>query len=55
MSLTDMNVTGIYSGYQTQASNASANALEKTLGKVGDDTTEEELMDACREFEAYFI
>ena len=55
MSLTDMNVTGIYSGYQTQAPNASANALEKTLGKVGDDTTEEELMDACREFEAYFI
>ena len=55
MSLTDMNVTGMYSGYQTQASNASANALEKALGKGGDDTTEEELMDACREFEAYFI
>ena len=55
MSLTDMNVTEIYNGYQTQASNASANALEKTLGKVGENTTEEELMDACREFEAYFI
>ena len=54
MSLSDMNITG-YNGYQTQVSNASANALENTLSKVGDDTTEEELMDACREFEAYFI
>mgnify|MGYP004513150673 FL=1 len=55
MSLTDMNVTGYYNGYQSQVSNASVNALENTLGKVGEDTTEEELMSACKEFEAYFI
>ncbi len=55
MSLTDMSVTGYYNGYQSQVSSASADALEGTLGKVGEDTTEEELMDACKEFEAYFI
>ena len=55
MSLTDMSVTGYYNGYHSQVSSASADALEGTLGKVGEDTTEEELMDACKEFEAYFI
>lgn len=38
-----------------KVSNASAKALENTLTKVGEQTTEEELMHACKEFEAYFI
>lgn len=39
----------------SQVSRASASALENTLDKVGSQTTNEELMAACKEFEAYFI
>lgn len=55
MSITGIDPSSYYSDYYTQASNASANALENTLGKVDKQATEEELMNACKEFEAYFI
>ena len=55
MAITGIDTSGYYSDYYTNASNASANALENTLGKVDKNTTEEELMSACKEFEAYFI
>lgn len=55
MSLTSTGVNEYYNNYQNQVSSVSANALEKTLGQVGEETTEEELMSACKEFEAYFI
>lgn len=55
MAITGIDPSSYYSDYYTQASNASANALESTLGKVGKETTEAQLMEACKEFEAYFI
>lgn len=55
MSITGIDASSYYSDYYTQASNASADALESTLGKVGNQASEEELMKACKEFEAYFI
>lgn len=55
MAITGVDTSGYYSDYYANASNASANALENTLGKVDKNTTEEELMSACKEFEAYFI
>lgn len=51
-----MSVTGINtSDYYMNASKASANALENTLYKVDKNATEEQLLSACKEFEAYFI
>jgi len=55
MAITGIDPSSYYSDYYANASNASADALENTLGKVGQKATEEELMNACKEFEAYFI
>jgi len=55
MAITGIDTSSYYSDYYSQASNASAKALENTLGKVDSQTTEDELMAACKEFEAYFI
>lgn len=55
MAITGIDPSNYYSDYYTQASNASSGALENTLSKVGEETTEDELMEACKEFEVYFI
>ncbi|MBO5087149.1 MAG: rod-binding protein [Lachnospiraceae bacterium] len=55
MAITGIDPSSYYSDYYTNASNATADALENTLGKVGQEATEAELMNACKEFEAYFI
>lgn len=55
MAVTGIDTTSYYSDYYAQASNASASALENTLSSVTPQTTEDELMNACKEFEAYFI
>lgn len=43
------------STYLDQAKSASAQALDKSLDKDYSKATEEELMGACKEFEAYFL
>ncbi len=55
MAITGVDPSSYYSDYYTQASNASSDALENTLGKVSEQATEEELMKACKDFETYFI
>lgn len=55
MAITGIDASSYYSDYYSQATNASASALENTLGKVDHQTTEAGLMEACKEFEAYFI
>lgn len=59
-----MNVTSAYNSMGTYASqyadalsaNSSAtDKLEKTLGNIGKDTDDEELMEACKSFEAYMV
>ena len=55
MSITGVDSSSYYSDYYTNTSNVTADALENTLSKVGQQATEEELMEACKEFEAYFI
>ena len=55
MAITGLDPSSYYSDYYTQATNASRDALENTLGNVTSKATEDELMAACKEFEAYFI
>lgn len=55
MAITGVDPSSYYSDYYSNVSNVSKDALEKTLGNVNDKTSEEELMKACKEFEAYFV
>ena len=55
-----MAITGIGTGsylydYYSTTSGVSASGMEDTLGKITEEATDEELMAACKEFEAYFI
>ncbi len=38
-----------------QASNTAANAAKKAAEGTGKDSTDKELMDACKQFESYFL
>lgn len=51
-----VNTTGsFYNNYQTDTATDSASKLEETLNSDLSKATEEELMDVCKDFEAYFI
>lgn len=50
------NITGMYSDMYANAANQSANKLQSQLdGKDYSKASDAELMDACKQFEAYFI
>lgn len=55
MAITGMDPSSYYTDYYTNAAKVSADALEKSLSGVNKDTSADELMEACKEFEAYFI
>lgn len=53
-----VSINDVYGNYYTQNDTGSikASALEKKLNSSGmEDATDEELLDACKEFEAYLI
>ncbi|MCM1027628.1 MAG: rod-binding protein [Roseburia sp.] len=50
------NITGMYSDAYTNAANQSASKLQDKLnGANYEKASDDELMDACKQFEAYFI
>lgn len=53
--ISGLDLSTYYTDYYTQATNASASALSDTLNTINEETSDEELMDACKEFEAYFL
>lgn len=55
--MTDMtDITAMYSDTYATAANQTANRLQSQLdGKNYAKATDDELMDACKQFEAYFI
>lgn len=55
MSASIYDVSSIYDTYSQSLSNASSSSATNTLGLVGNDSTDEELMEACKEFEEYFV
>lgn len=55
MSVMGIDTSNYYSDYYSKASDASSKALEGSLGNIGEQVTNEELMDACKEFETYFL
>ena len=51
----DMDISSIYSNLNTQGyTSSSTNSLNKTLKSDMSQASDDELMDACKEFEAYF-
>lgn len=53
--VTGIDTSSYYSDYYLNTSQAAAAGVEKTLSNVSENTTDEELMAACKEFEAYFV
>ena len=52
----DLNaINSYYNNYNTDTSTDSASKLEETLKSDLSTATEEELMDVCKDFEAYFV
>lgn len=50
------NISAMYQNYnQTVAGSATGNQISQLQGKDMSQATDEELMDACKEFEAYFM
>lgn len=50
------NITGMYSDMYANAANQSANKLQNQLdGRDYSKASDAELLDACKQFEAYFI
>ena len=50
------NISAMYQKYnQTAAGSATGNQISQLQGKDMSQATDEELMDACKEFEAYFM
>ena len=54
MSISMDNISTLLNTTASQASNSS-NGLEKTLNSDLSGATDDELMDVCKEFEAYFL
>ena len=48
------DITSMYSDVYASAANQTANKLKDQLGNI-EQATEAELLDACKQFEAYFI
>lgn len=49
------DTSSLYSAYGQSVSNVTSSSLQSTLGNVGKTSSEEELMEACKGFEAYFV
>ncbi len=50
-----LDISSMYNQYSTELSSVSANSASSALKGVNEDSTDEELMDACKSFEAYFV
>lgn len=55
MSTSIYDVSSIYDSYSRNLNNASASRINSQLNTLGSGSTDEELLDACKEFEEYFV
>lgn len=49
------NLTMDYSDYLTTAKTGTDTRTQNAVDRIGKDSTDEELMDACRQFESYLL
>jgi len=50
-----LDTSYLYSTYGQAVSNATSSSLQSTLGNVNGESSDEELMNVCKNFEAYFV
>lgn len=50
-----LDTASLYSTYSSSLQNMNASSLQNSLSGVNKDTDEEQLMNACKGFEAYFV
>ena len=50
-----LDVSSLYDSYSSQLSNVSAGSASDKISGVNKDSSDEELMEACKTFESYFI
>lgn len=55
MSASIYDVSSMYDTYSQTLGNTSASSAANALNLSGEDSTDEELMEACKEFEEYFV
>lgn len=49
------DVSSMYDTYSSQIGTASSDKTSNTISGIGADSSDEELMEACKSFEAYFV
>lgn len=50
-----LDVSSLYDSYSSQLSSVSAGSASDKISSVGRDSSDEELMEACKSFETYFV
>ena len=50
-----LDVSSLYDSYSSQLSNVSAGSASDKISGVNKDSSDEELMEACKSFESYFV
>lgn len=50
-----LDISSMYDSYSSQISNASTNAASNAISGINQESSDEELMEACKSFEAYFV
>lgn len=50
-----LDTSSIYNTYSQTASNAISSTLQSSLSNVNNDSSKDELMEVCKDFESYFV
>lgn len=50
-----LDTSSLYSTYSNSLQSANASSLQSSLSSVGENPDEEQLMNVCKSFEAYFV
>ena len=55
MSFSIDGISSLVSNAQNSAASSSASALKNSISGVSSDSSEEELLSVCKDFESYFV
>lgn len=50
-----LDTSSIYNTYSQTAASATSSTLQSSLGTVNDESSDDQLMSVCKDFEAYFV
>lgn len=49
------DTSALYSAYGTSVKSAGSSSLQSSLGSIGENASDEQMMEACKGFESYFV